>query len=91
MGDERERRRSGEGIGLGLAAGAWPLGANGSACWEDQVASWASLLSLLFPFSRKVLERIKRKIGLGKEFAHAGNFPGLTKMFLFRENRKGHG
>ena len=56
--DERERRRSGEGIGLGLAAGAWPLGANGRSAGRTK---WPAglLFSLLFPFSRKVLERRK--------------------------------
>ena len=52
---------------------------------------WALFsLSLLFPLKRKALERRKRERGSGKKFERADNFPGLTKMCLFRENRKGH-
>ena len=45
-----------------------------------------SLFSLsLISFSRRELERRKRKIGLGKEFAHGDYFPGITKMCLIQE------
>ena len=41
---------------------------------------------------RKKKTEIKKekKERLGEEVGHADNFPGLTKMCLFRENRKGH-
>ena len=41
--------------------------------------------SLPYFFGRKEIEKRKRKRGLEKEFAHADNFPGLTKMSLIQE------
>ena len=66
-------------MGCGYRRPKWPAGVR-----------WGSLssLSLIF-FGRKELEKRKRKRGLEKEFAHVVNFPGLIKMCLFRENRKG--
>ena len=51
-------------------------------------AGLAPLSSLLLK-QRKIKEREEKK-RLEKEFGHGDYFPGLTKICLFRENRKSH-
>ena len=80
----RQRERWGIdrlGFGLGGPRG-WAFGRRlqDGPAWE---AGWA--LSLPYFFGRKEIEKRKRKRGLEKEFAHANNFPGLTKMRLIQE------
>ena len=99
--DERERWGSGEterrdglgpwrlGLGLGGPRG-WAAGGRGGLgrllLGGPAGPAGVSLFSLsLISFSRKELERRKRKIGLGKEFAHGDYFPGITKMRLIQE------
>ena len=57
------------------------------ACWVAGLLS----PSLLFSKTENNKEEKKKKGGVGEEVGHTDNFPGLTKMCLFRENRKGHG
>ena len=63
---------------------------------ESMAARWVRphrpvRLSLTTKRKEKKTEiKKEKKEGLGEEVGHADNFPGLTKMCLFRENRKGH-
>ena len=49
-----------------------------------------SLSLLLYSLAEKKIERGKRRRGLGKDFAHRDNFPGLAKLSLIPQNRSGH-
>ena len=66
----------------------WDSGEAGRPGTEAQVSSRASLSPSYF-FSRIENKERKRKRGLGKDFGLGDNFPELTKICLFRENRKG--
>ena len=71
---------------LGLGRGAsW---ANGPGGLRGSRPAWllGSSLSLAQKEKNKTEIRNKRKRGLGKEFGHGDNFPGPTRMCLFREN-----
>ena len=73
------------GAGLGLeAAGPWRF--SGPA-WLDRPKRPARLLFSLsyFLLTEKILERRKRKRGLGKENAQGVNLLGLTKMCTVHE------
>ena len=72
------RVNSGE---VGLAGPAWLVR-------PKRPAGLAPLSSLLLK-QRKRKEREEKK-RLEKEFGHGDYFPGLTKICLFRENRKSH-
>ena len=96
-GDEREqgdraggggRGRDGDSIGLGFGIGG-PRGWAGLELGGPAGLSSLSL-TLILSLTEKKIERRKEREGLGKDVGHADNFSGLTKMCLFRENRKGH-
>ena len=85
------------GVGRWALGGGWAgaLGKDGLVGVGAGSASWSGLglnsLSLnLFLKQNKKREEKKKKGGVGEEVGHADNFPGLTKMCLFQENRKRH-
>ena len=98
-GTRRGNEESEGSSGLGFTAGrGWALEAGPV---EKEVArglagGLAGLLGSLLPLSYSLetennKEEKEKKGGVGEEIGHSDNFPGLTKMCLFQENRKGHG
>ena len=81
-------------MGLGAVVGrpSWLMGCGEG--WAGERPSWAGLSSPspLFPslfIYRELRERKRDKRRLEEEFGHVVKLPGLIKMSLFRENRKG--
>ena len=57
----------------------------------EREKAWLGSSLLTKRKEKKQRLRKKRKRGLGEEVGNADNFPGLTEMCLFQENRKSHG
>ena len=81
---ERERSR-----GLGLDRGAvglrWAAGMGRPGVGRPTWALFSLSLTLILSLPEKKIERRKEREGLGQDFSHGGNFPGLIKMRLIQE------